>query len=834
MKKTASHARAGESRAAVSLEDPARPTLWASLIFALATMTLAWPGLLGRTLFNTRSDQYTLGYAFRHFAEVSLREGHGFPQWSPYLQGGLPYVGAMHGDIFYPTFLLRMMMGTAQAITWEFPIHLFLAGLFTYLFLRAWRLPFYAAVIGGLAYMLSGSIAGYASPGHDGKLFVSALLPLCLHLLTRLIRDGRLWAFGAFAIAVGLAVLSPHPQLLQYLLLCAGSYSLYLALATHEAVGKLPTPVAIRRLAAAAGGVVLGLLIGAIQFAPAFAYKPWSPRAGGHTWEEATQFSFPIEETLNAYLPQFSGILDRYWGANNIHFHSDYFGVVVLLLMGAAFGMSAHKSFKRFWVGTGVVALLWAYGGNTPLYHLFMLVPYTKYLRAPSTMIYITAFAVAVLAAIGAERVLRKQVARKYAPAWGIAAAAFALFLSIGGYRMLVSMAISMIGASFDASIRDQAMQYYGYAQRAEDNTGAAILGAWRSFIFVAIAAGLVWAYLANRVSAKVAGFGLIAALAVDLWTIERHYWTYMPPAAQTFASDPAIDSIKADIVRSGEPGRTVLLPIGSGLDLRSDTYFRKRALMNHFLRTVEGEQGNELDIYRRMMGLDSGQISFNPTFWRHENVRYIYTGADDSSMARIAVQLNAPPFTKLAGPVRNAAGSMVFAYRIGMANPFAWVAGGAVKAEPQQVLPTVLDPRFSPSLAAIVDTGSALPVKDPSQLKPATITAKTKSYEPGRIVIDLSAPATGGEVLVASENYYPGWTATSGTTSLPISRVNYNLIGVSLPPGTQHVELTFADPSYARGKAITLVALAVAALLLIAGVVMGRRRRPEAVLATA
>ena len=63
MKKTVSQARAGEPRTLVTVEDPSRPTLWASLIFAAATMLLAWPGLLGQTLFNSRSDQYTLGYA---------------------------------------------------------------------------------------------------------------------------------------------------------------------------------------------------------------------------------------------------------------------------------------------------------------------------------------------------------------------------------------------------------------------------------------------------------------------------------------------------------------------------------------------------------------------------------------------------------------------------------------------------------------------------------------------------------------------------------------------------------------------------------------------------
>ena len=40
----------------------------------------------------------------------------------------------------------------------------------------------FAALIGGLAYMLGGSIAGFASPGHDGKLFVSTLCPSAMAL----------------------------------------------------------------------------------------------------------------------------------------------------------------------------------------------------------------------------------------------------------------------------------------------------------------------------------------------------------------------------------------------------------------------------------------------------------------------------------------------------------------------------------------------------------------------------------------------------------------------------------------------------------------------------
>jgi len=806
--------------------EPKRPTLWASLVFAVATMTLAWPGLTGKILFNPRSDQYTNGYGFRHFAELWLRDGKGFPQWNPFLQGGVPYVAAMHGDVFYPTFLLRLLVGTAEAVTWEFPIHLFLAGLFTYLFLRAWRLPFFASLIGGLAYMLSGSIAGLALPGHDGKLFVASLFPLCLHLLTRGIRDGRGWAWGAFAFTIGLALLSPHPQLFQYLLIAAGAFALYLAFATHDEVGKLPTPIAIRRLAYAAGGVALGLLIGAIQFIPLLAYKPYSPRAEGHDWATATSYSFPIEETLNAYVPQFSGILDNYWGQNGIHFHSDYFGAVVLVLMGAAFGASRLRSFKWFWFGCALASLIWAYGGHTPLYHIFLLIPGTKYWRAPSTIIFITAFSTAVLSAIGAERLFRRQVANRYAPAWAIAAAVFAVFMSIGGYRMLVGMAAGLAEMGFPPEVRSQIGPYF--AQRSEPNLGAAVLGAWRSFLFVALSAGVVWAYLARRLSMKRAAMALAALVVIDLWSIERLYWEYMPPASQTFATDPAIDAIKADIAKTG-PGRTLLDSFGTPGLAPLDPFFRKKALMGQLVRTVEGEQGNELDAYRRMILLDSSQVSLRPSFWRHENVQYFYTDLDDQSLAKASAQMALPPFVKLAGPVRNANGSMVFAYRMGTVNPYAWVSNSAVAAAPEQVLPTILDPRYDPTLAAIVDTGTAIQGGPATGLTPSANRASVKSYEAAKVSIDLATPATAGSVLVVSENFYPGWSATSGGAALTVSRVNYNLIGIQLTPGTQHVDLSFRDPAYSRGKTITLLALAVATLLLIVGLVADRRRAEPA-----
>jgi hypothetical protein len=819
---------AGTAASAPALAAPRYATAWASLVYAVSTLMLAYPALGGAFLLNLRSDQYKAGYAFREFAAQHLRSGQGFPQWNPFIEGGLPYVAAMHGDIFYPTFLLRMILPTDAAMTWEFPIHFFLCGLFTYLFLRAWNFGFWGALVGGLAYMLGGSIAGYAGPGHDGKLFVSTMLPLALLLLTRGIRDGRLWSWGALAVTIGLAVLSPHPQLFQYLLLTSGCFALFVAFAEHPGFGKLERSVAIKRLALAAAAVAVGALIGAVQFWPAlFEYKPWSPRSAGHDYATATSYSFPIEELLNSYWPQFSGILDNYWGRNVIHFHSDYFGVVVLMLAGAAAGQTRQRSFRRFWVITGAVALLWALGGYTPFFKLILAIPLfgAKYFRAPSTMIFVVAFAVSVLAAIGIERLIAHRVSPKYPMIWVIAGGVFALLMTVGGYTALSTAVIGTVSGS----VPDQYIELF--TRKAANNNSAAILGVWRSLLFVVAGAALMWSLIKGQLEARTALIGLAALLIVDLWSIERMYWTFSPPAKQLFASDPAIDAIKADIAREGQPGR-VWTEERFGGAIERDASFVGDGLMSHGLRLVGVYHGNELDMYDRLLGTGEpreSQVVFSPQFWRHENVRYLYTGANDSIINVAATQFKWPGVPKLlAGPVRDAAGSMVFAYRLPGDMKPAWVAAAMAKAPEDQALATILDPRFDPARVAIVDSSAQSIQTQPIQSlpEPASATATVKAMTDQSFELQISPAAPAGSALVVSENYFPGWSATADGKPVPVARMNFNLIGVPLPAGARSVHLQFEDAAYRKGKTLTLVAMAVAVLAWILGFVADSRRR--------
>ena len=786
------------------LRAPKYALAWAALVCALAALTLAHPALSGGFLVNPHSDQYIAGYAFRDFAAQTLRtEGH-FPLWNPYLFGGMPYVDAMHGDIFYPTFLLRMLLPTDLAMTWGMILHFWFAGVATYALLRAHKLSFQASLVGGLAYMLSGQVAGLVSPGHDGKLFITALFPLTLLVLRAGIRDGRRAAWGALALVIGLAILTPHPQLLQYLLLAAGAYALWLAY-LEGGEGAPARPVATRRLGLALAAVVVGLSIGAIQFLPLRQYTPWSPRASGHDWATATSYSMPPEEMINWFLPQFSGILEQYWGRNGIHFHSEYLGLPVLLLAGAGVFVrnSAQRALKWFTIGLLGVSALWALGGYTPFYKLVAaVVPGTMYFRAPSTIMFETAFAFAVLAALGTEALLRVNVSKRFVAGAGVAVIVVTLLGASGGF----TNAFSWLAPS---------------DSRFDDNKPAVVLGAWRMGFFGALMVAAMAAAATNRLAPRLAAWTMALLVVADLWSVERDYWQFSPRASQIYATDAIIERIKHDsqpgrVMTIGDPGRQMTF---------RDPFLLGDGLMSNSVRLVTGYHGNEMGRYRDVDVYNQGmpglidRLVNSTAFSALTNLHWIYTNAAD-----LAKQLPAK-FTLVAGPVKNAVGTNIWLYRVAGENPFAWVVPAVMKVPDDVALANLYQTAFPVQSVALFDTGAKVQGQQLTAAPaPLPIHARTTRYAPGSIDIELDGAAPEKSALIVSENFYPGWTATVDGKPAVIGRADYTLIGVPLNAGARKIQLVFIDAAYARGKTVTLLALVLAAFATIACVVADRR----------
>lgn len=813
--------RARRDAPIATLEPPRLAILWAAALYALCTLALMYPALSGQFLVNPSSDMLS-SYAYRQFGGSFMRETGGFAQWNPFIVGGLPFIAGQHGDMFYPTFILRELLRQDVATNFSFGLHLFLCGLFAYAFLRAWGVRFHGALVGGLAYMLAGQVATLVSAGHDGKLYVSAITPLVLWMIVLGMRDGRRWAWGVLAMATGFSILSPHFQMTYYLGLLAGAFTIFLAFYRGE--WTLDPRTRYTRLAWATGGALLGLAIAAVHFAPFLAYIPFSPRqGGGRGYEYATSWSIPPEELLSIYLPQFSGMLENYWGRNPFKLFVEYIGAAALVLASGAFAAVERRRFLWFWGGAAIVATLVAVGGHTPFYRLWYLLPMMKVVRAPGMVFFVTSFAIAVFVAVGTERVLTRGVSRRFLAGWGIAAAVIAL-LATGGV-------LQAIGSSIAPAEKYELVRL---------NSSAVIAGAWRSFAFVALALGVLYAVSERRIAPAVAGFALAVIVAVDNLSVVRAFYRFSPPAPQLYGSDPTIEYLRA----LKEPGRVISLPL-ERLEAPGDPILNGDALMIHRVRAVTGHQGNELQTWVQLAGAKSPAPPVNivlPQFRRLANVKYWLTNAElpaeipaqplamalgGEQFARAVQGTPAMRLTKRVGPVRNAVGNTVYLYELQEDNPYAWVATVIVKAPPEAIFATVLDPRFDAGTAALFDTAAPVTGVQVTTLpQPLGIRVATSRLEPGRISLELASAAPAGSALVVSENYYPGWTATVDGKPAAIGRADYSLIGVALPAGARRVELLFADRDYPKGKAITLVALTAAMLLIAWGIVAERKRR--------
>ena len=283
-----------------------------------------------------------------------------------------------------------------------FVVHYVLAGLFTYWFLRRWRVSWTGAVVGGLAYELAGVIGSYVSPGHDGKLFVTAMLPLTLAGLTIGIRDRRLEGYAIVALAVGLMMLSPHPQMAQYALLAAGLFTLYLALGDRS----VTTPKArVTLLALAAAAVVVGVGVSAIQYVPFYAYIPYSPRDSSvlHNFEWSAAYAIPWAHVPELVIPRFTGetFNGSYWGPNGLKLHSEYLGLAGRRPRRRRRGGQQRRRMIVWLGGIGLLFLFIALGASTPFFRLWWeIVPFSKSMRAPGMALFIVAFVMAVFVGV--------------------------------------------------------------------------------------------------------------------------------------------------------------------------------------------------------------------------------------------------------------------------------------------------------------------------------------------------------------------------------------------------------------------------------------------------
>jgi hypothetical protein len=124
-----------------------------------------------------------------------------------------------------------------------------------------------------------------------------------------------------------------------------------------------------------------------------------------------------------------------------------------------------------------------------------------------------------------------------------------------------------------------------------------------------------------------------------------------------------------------------------------------------------------------------------------------------------------------------------------------------------------VADAKFKEQLGEAVEQDTASIV---------TIT----SYEPNQLKYDVNSGK--GGVIVFSEIYYPGWTATVDGEPAELGRVDYILRALNVKPGKHEVVLSFFPKSVDTTEAVAYTAYGILILVLLGAIFMEYRRRKK------
>ena len=379
-------------------------------LFVGVALVYAWPEWR-HGLVAWQDDTRLFYYPVMAAIGAALREKT-LPLWTPAMFGGYPLLadGGI-GPLYPPHLLLLRLLSPEQALIWLRVLHLFLASVFAYHYVRTLGLSRFAAALGGIAYAYAGFFV--AQTVHANLAEAAVWLPLAL-CGVEWARRGRYWAGIVVAgVALGFQALAIHINITLMSGLLVGLYTPAVfvlpppqAAAAGTAVWR-PTAVARRLLAGCAALVVIGAIgfgLSAVQLLPLYELGTTSFRSRGLAPGFAAVNSVAPINLLTLLLPNALGgtVTRSGWGLWVPWETAIYVGLLPLIL--ALLAWLRPSFYVVLWWAVALGALLVAFGdlGPWPLWDRVRSLPLFNTLQSPGRFGLFSTLAVAVLAAHGA------------------------------------------------------------------------------------------------------------------------------------------------------------------------------------------------------------------------------------------------------------------------------------------------------------------------------------------------------------------------------------------------------------------------------------------------
>lgn len=781
-------------------------------LFLLPAIFLGKSLLSSSMLFGT--DYVAGAYMSYKFCAEILQQYHTIPLWQPYVYGGVPYLEPTAGYTLYPlSWPLRLVWGAPQTIhtltPWLYFFHFFLAGLLTYLFLREIGLKRSAASVAGFAYMFTGQIVTLIYAGHDGKIIASCLLPGLFWLIHRGLRLSRLREFVWAGALWGCILLSPHIQIAYYSLLSVGLFGLvFLFLRWRREKKK---GIVAKGFAGLAIVFVLGFALAAVQFIPFYSYIPYSPRGGGEGRgvEFAKSWSMPPEETIDAVIPDFSGmsigntVYDTYWGQNVFKLHSEYLGILTIFLAVLGIVLLRNNKYILFFGALTLLGLLFAWGAYTPFFSLcYYLLPYYKKLRGSGMAFFIVSFSVSCLAGLGAEAALRKRE-ESNKPGQN---KRLLLGLGItGGASLLLGLIISGAREGLIAFLSNHFVHDSQKYQQLQANYDHFVSGTFL-FALILIAQIILLILMLRRTLPKTWWTGLaIGLLVLDLWRIDFRFRQIDSFPPQYLKTDEVVQTLEQD--RS----------IYRVWPLRYDK--AGNYLMLFGIQNIRGEHPLPLQRYNELIGADKTgssdmhNLPVNPNFLNLLNVKYLIT------------YFRAEDWVRQAGfffPQLKLISDGTFkVYENLDVLPNAFCVGRyEVIKESEKILDRIAQPSFDPKRNVILEDEPETTLNPQDSILYKIEMERKTSPNEVRLFCEVNNPS----FLVLTDNYYPSWHAYVDGRITKVMRADYTFRAVTLTAGKHDVVFRFKSQSFQLGLIISLFSVIVVVIVTVVSLITVKR----------
>lgn len=711
-------------------------------------------------------------YPWRIEAIRQWQEGK-VPLWNPYNFSGQPLLANFQSAALYPLNALFFVFPKESAWTLLVALQPLLALLFTYLYLRLIRMSVLASLFGAVSYGISGFMTvwlEYNTVGH-----IISWLPLQL-LSIELLSQKKfqsLLGYILLTLSVAFSLLSGHPQ--------AALYSIFFC--TIYGVVRLNGKVKIW----AGLSVGLGFGLSAAQLIPGLELISLSARAN-HTYEQMMRGNLIQPwQILMTFFPNLFGnpVSRTYWPTDTYVGKVTSIGLIPLFFLLSALRLHKSAMVRFYIITTIIIGVFITVNPVTAVLYRFQLPIISS--SSPTLMVFIFSFSLAVLTSFGIDgwtrepHSLQRLVSRGLQVTVGIAAVA-GIFLIISGFKAHALVALRALVYALMLSLATVAGFYVAIRNK---NRMLPVLWvllivhvmdlSYAFFKFNPFVPGsymyppnAISDYLSQQKSpSRFWGYGT-AGIDANIAT----YWRVYSPDGY----DPLYPKWYGEFIGASKNGKLVRNFTNND---RSDA-----RIISGFGETDFPDNKSRKRILRALgVSIILDRVENGTTEKTFPVGKYTLTPASDW---RVFTDLGSADIIRIAS--RSAA--------------------ALTKDEFEHVF---FSPFFDPASQVIVHDPSLPPLSGSGSVAVSAYTSNT---------VEASTDTRGTTMMVVANTYYPGWKAYIDGQPTSVSRVNWTMNGVSLPPGKHIVKLRYEPTSFRIGLSISILSA-----FLFAGMVIAHRK---------